>query len=74
MQHLLQTGLGLLIGNHQQKLHASSVGQTEQLALKYFATVTRWKRKRLYKVFELDFKLFGYDPEPYLSLPFKTEV
>ena len=38
------------------------------LALKYFATVKKFKIQMLYKMYKLDFKMFDYDIQPYLDV------
>jgi hypothetical protein len=46
----------------------SSGGRTSTLALKYFATVKKFKIQMLYKMYKLDFKMFDYDIQPYLGV------
>ena len=38
------------------------------LALKYFATVKKFKIQMLYKMYKLDFKMFDYGIQPYLDV------
>lgn len=52
----------------QATLHESSGSSSEDLAKKYFAMVNQTKILQLYDIYKLDFEMFGYDLEPYLSL------
>jgi hypothetical protein len=53
--------------------HVSSGGHSEDLAKKYFAMVKQAKILQLYKMYKIDFEMFGYNPEPYLSLGYENK-
>ena len=40
----------------------------EALALKYFKKIPKEKTRLLYKMYKLDFKMFGYDIKPWLKI------
>ena len=44
----------------------NSVPHSNDRTLKYFRKLSKNLKQRLYKMYELDFELFGYEAEPYL--------
>ena len=57
-------------GSEDHQLNPSlKVGLTdEERTYSLFSGLSARTRQRLYRAYKLDFELFGYDPEPYLSL------
>ena len=43
-------------------------GSTSDLARKYFGQLDRRIVKKLYKLYKVDFEMFGYSPDLYLDL------
>ena len=50
------------------KLHSSSGGKTEDLAKKYFRQMSKKEIEKLYKMYKIDFEMFGYSPDNFLAL------
>ena len=50
----------------------SSGGGTKDLAKKYFSEMDIVTVKRLYKLYKVDFDMFGYSPEEYFELAKKS--
>ena len=50
------------------KTHHSSGGSSEDLAQTYFKQLDKKTVLKLYNMYHIDFVMFGYSPEPYLSL------
>ena len=48
--------------------HVSSGGSTGQLAELYFSQLEVGTVRRLYNLYQHDFRMFGYSPDKYLSL------
>ncbi len=44
----------------------SSSSRPNPKAVQYFRSLDVDRRRKLYSLYELDFQLFGYDPEPYM--------
>ena len=49
-------------------MNPSSGGSTEKLATQYFKTMKKSRIEELYKMYEKDFKMFGYNAKPYIDL------
>lgn len=67
LRHIIQEAH--LEGRISQKIHLrrSSGGSTEDLALKYFSTVSRIKIQRLYDKYKHDFQMFDYSPQAFID-------
>ena len=47
---------------------SNSVGTSSELVSKYFKQLTKIQIQRLYRVYKLDFEMFGYEyPDEYLN-------
>lgn len=57
---------------HKIETHVSSGGSTKDLAKKYFSEMDIVTVKRLYKLYKVDFDMFGYSPEEYFELARKS--
>ena len=63
-----QSGLNRAITSlksNSSQWHVSSGGSTEDLTKEYFATIPQKVYKELVKMYEADFKAFGFDPKIY---------
>ena len=62
--------IGRLAGVTFSKIvsHHSSGGRTDRLARQYFQQMDRHTVWRLYKLYQMDFELFGYSPDMYLDM------
>ena len=74
MLHFL-IGVRILILTHNIKIgfqypgsHASSGGSTKELTEKYFTEININTARKLYRLYKVDFEMFGYSPEEYLKL------
>ena len=52
----------------------SSGGSTKDLARKYFSELDLATVKKLYKVYKVDFEMFGYTPDIYYDLAQQSEL
>ena len=48
--------------------HVSSGGGTNELARKYFSQLSLDTVKKLYNIYQVDFKMFGYSPQWYYDI------
>ena len=48
-------------------------GSSDDLALNYFSIVNESKAKALYDVYEKDFLMFDYSPEPFFKVSRKNQ-
>ena len=74
MLHLL-TWVRILILSHKIKIgfqcpgsHASSGGSTKELTEQYFTEININTARKLYRLFKVDFEMFGYNPAEYFKL------
>ena len=51
-----------------QATHVSSGGSTKELAKKYFSQLSLDTVKKLYNIYQVDFKMFGYSPQLYYDI------
>ena len=49
-------------------MNQSKGGSSDDLALNYFSIVNESKAKALYDVYEKDFLMFDYNPEPFFKV------
>jgi len=59
---------------HKIESHVSSGGSTKDLARKYFSELDLATAKKLYKVYKVDFEMFGYTPDTYFDLAQQSEL
>ena len=64
-----QEFIGRLANVTFQKIesHVSSGGSTTELAHKYFSMLDNSTIKKLYKIYKVDFEMFGYSPESFMN-------
>ena len=66
-EYLIQK-LGLPIYNIELKANVRPGTPTQEVAKEWFKDLSRRQVLELFKLYQSDFKLFGYKLEPYLSL------
>ena len=64
-----QRFIGQLAGVQFENIqkHASGGGDTKELARRYFGLLSRRAGYLLYRLYQVDFQMFGYSPQLYLK-------
>ena len=65
---VLKQVLGLKVKTLNVKAKVHRGPPTRKVAAEMYRTLSPSQIRGLYQMYRLDFELFGYDPEPYLSL------
>ena len=56
-----------VVFEQEEVVHKSSGGSTAQLTRKYFSQLDNEVVEQLYKLYQLDFEMFGYSTHPFIN-------